>query len=61
MLSTSFGAVGMGMGAALGAAAAAPDHPTLLITGDGGYMMSGMAEFQSVRSEQPPAHRGRLQ
>jgi acetolactate synthase-1/2/3 large subunit len=54
VLSTSFGAVGMGMGAALGAAAAAPDHPTLLITGDGGYMMSGMAEFQSsVRNDLP--------
>jgi acetolactate synthase I/II/III large subunit len=56
VLSTSFGAVGMGMGAALGAAAAAPDHPTLLITGDGGYMMSGMAEFQSsVRNNLPLA------
>jgi acetolactate synthase-1/2/3 large subunit len=54
VLSTSFGAVGMGMGAALGAAAAAPEHPTLLITGDGGYMMSGMAEFQSaVRNDLP--------
>ena len=54
VLSTSFGAVGMGMGAALGAAAAAPDHPTLLITGDGGYMMSGLAEFQSsVRNNLP--------
>jgi acetolactate synthase I/II/III large subunit len=54
ILSTSFGAVGMGMGAAVGAAAAAPDHPTLLITGDGGYMMSGMAEFHSsIRNKLP--------
>ena len=44
----------MGMGAALGAAAAAPDQPTLLITGDGGYMMSGMAEFHSsIRNNLP--------
>jgi thiamine pyrophosphate-dependent acetolactate synthase large subunit-like protein len=54
VLSTSFGAVGMGMGAAIGAAAAAPEHPTLLVTGDGGFMMSGLAELQStVRNHLP--------
>jgi acetolactate synthase-1/2/3 large subunit len=54
VLSTSFGAVGLGMGAAIGAAAAAPNHPTVLITGDGGYMMSGMAELQSAARSQLP-------
>ncbi|MER6176807.1 thiamine pyrophosphate-dependent enzyme [Streptosporangium sp. NPDC001681] len=48
VLSTSFGAVGLGMGAAIGAACAAPDEPTVLITGDGGFMMSGLAELQSA-------------
>jgi acetolactate synthase I/II/III large subunit len=54
VLSTAFGAVGLGMGAALGAAAADPTNRPLLITGDGGYMMSGMAEFHSaVRNNLP--------
>ena len=54
VLSTSFGAVGLGMGAAIGAAVAAPHSPTLLITGDGGYMMSGLAELSSAtRCGQP--------
>ncbi len=54
VLSTSFGAVGLGMGAAIGAAAAAPGGTTLLITGDGGFMMSGLAELPSAaRSGHP--------
>jgi acetolactate synthase-1/2/3 large subunit len=48
VLSTSFGAVGLGMGAAIGAACAAPDEPTVLVTGDGGFMMNGLAELQSA-------------
>jgi acetolactate synthase-1/2/3 large subunit len=48
VLSTSFGAVGLGMGAAIGAAAAAGDEPTLLVTGDGGFMMNGLAELHSA-------------
>jgi acetolactate synthase I/II/III large subunit len=45
---TTYGAVGLGMGAAIGAAAAAPDEPTVLVTGDGGFMMNGMAEMHSA-------------
>jgi len=48
VLTTSFGAVGLGMGAAIGAACAAPDEPTVLVTGDGGFMMNGLAELQSA-------------
>lgn len=48
VLTTSFGAVGMGMGAAIGAACAAPDEPTVLVTGDGGFMMSGLNELHSA-------------
>jgi acetolactate synthase-1/2/3 large subunit len=47
VLSTSFGAVGLGIGAAIGAAVAAPSEPTVLVIGDGGLMMSGLAELQS--------------
>jgi acetolactate synthase I/II/III large subunit len=51
---TTFGAVGMGMGAAIGAAAAAPDEPTVLVTGDGGFMMNGLAELHSaIRANLP--------
>ena len=51
---TTFGAVGMGMGAAIGAAAAAPGEPTVLVTGDGGFMMNGMAELHSaIRADLP--------
>jgi len=51
---TTFGAVGMGMGAAIGAALAAPHEPTVLVTGDGGFMMNGLAELHSaVRAEIP--------
>jgi acetolactate synthase-1/2/3 large subunit len=51
VLSTSFGAVGLGMGAAIGAAAAAGDEPVLLVTGDGGFMMNGLAELHSAIRE----------
>ena len=51
---TTFGAVGMGMGAAIGAALAAPDEQTVLVTGDGGFMMNGLAELHSaVRADIP--------
>ena len=36
VLTTDFGAVGLGMGAAIGAASVAPGEPTVLVTGDGG-------------------------
>ncbi|MGW6144853.1 thiamine pyrophosphate-binding protein [Streptomyces sp. NPDC055140] len=45
---TDFGAVGLGMGAAIGAAAYARDEPTVLVTGDGGFMMNGLAELHSA-------------
>ena len=48
VLTTAFGAVGLGMGAAIGAACAAGDEPTVFITGDGGFMMNGLAELSSA-------------
>lgn len=44
----SFGSIGLGIGQAIGAAIAAPDRPTVLITGDGGFMMGGLTEFNSA-------------
>jgi thiamine pyrophosphate-dependent acetolactate synthase large subunit-like protein len=48
VFSSAFGAIGLGMGAAIGAASAVPDEITLLITGDGGFMMSGLNELHSA-------------
>jgi acetolactate synthase I/II/III large subunit len=45
---TTYGAVGLGMGAAIGAASAARDEPTVFVTGDGGFMMNGLAELHSA-------------
>lgn len=42
------GSIGLGMGAAIGAATARPDLPTLLVTGDGGFMLGGLAEFNTA-------------
>ena len=54
VLTTAFGAVGLGMGAAIGAACAAGDEPTVFVTGDGGFMMNGLAELNSaVRASLP--------
>ncbi|MEY2517840.1 MAG: acetolactate synthase large subunit [bacterium] len=54
VLSTAFGAIGMGMGAAIGAACAAGDERTVFVTGDGGFMMNGLAELHSaVRADVP--------
>ncbi|MEM9011738.1 MAG: thiamine pyrophosphate-dependent enzyme [Pseudomonadota bacterium] len=51
LLSTNVAAIGLGMGYAIGAAVARPDQPTLLVTGDGGFMMGGLAEFTSAVRE----------
>lgn len=43
-----FGAIGMGMGMAIGAAVAAPDNPVAFVCGDGGFMTSGITEFNTA-------------
>jgi acetolactate synthase-1/2/3 large subunit len=44
----NFGSIGLGMGNAVGAALGAPERPTLLVSGDGGFMLGGLAEFNSA-------------
>ncbi|MEN2742837.1 thiamine pyrophosphate-dependent enzyme, partial [Microbacterium sp. X-17] len=46
--SLNFGAIGLGMGTAIGAAFGAPERPTLMVTGDGGFMLGGLAEFNTA-------------
>jgi len=43
-----FGAIGLGMGHAVGAACAGSGRPVLLVTGDGGFMLGGLAEFSTA-------------
>ncbi|WP_198668836.1 thiamine pyrophosphate-binding protein [Homoserinimonas sp. OAct 916] len=44
----NFGAIGMGMGNAVGMAFGAEDAPVVLVTGDGGFMLGGIAEFNTA-------------
>jgi thiamine pyrophosphate-dependent acetolactate synthase large subunit-like protein len=44
----NFGSIGLGMGSAIGAALAAPGRPALLVCGDGGFMLGGLAEFSTA-------------
>ncbi|ATE67464.1 acetolactate synthase [Rhizorhabdus dicambivorans] len=43
-----FGSIGLGLASAIGASFAARDKPTLLVTGDGGFMNGGLAEFSTA-------------
>ncbi|MBO6776340.1 MAG: thiamine pyrophosphate-binding protein [Marinibacterium sp.] len=51
VVSTNVGAIGMGMGYAVGAAVARPDQKTLFLCGDGGFMMGGLSEFSATLRE----------
>ncbi len=44
----SFGSIGLGMPQAIGAALGAPERPVVLTTGDGGFMLGGLAEFNTA-------------
>lgn len=47
-----FASIGLGLGAAIGAAKAANGRPTLLISGDGGFMLGGVSELATAVREQ---------
>ncbi|MEZ5751292.1 MAG: thiamine pyrophosphate-binding protein [Paracoccaceae bacterium] len=45
---TNFGSIGLGLQVAIGAGFAAPGRPVVLFTGDGGFMMGGINEFNTA-------------
>lgn len=47
----NFGAMGMSVASAIGAAIGAPDRPALAVCGDGGFMLGGVAEFSTAVRE----------
>jgi acetolactate synthase I/II/III large subunit len=44
----NFGSIGLGTATAVGAAIGVPDRLTVLVCGDGGFMLGGLAEFNSA-------------
>ncbi|MEM8749971.1 MAG: thiamine pyrophosphate-binding protein [Pseudomonadota bacterium] len=46
--STNFGSIGIGLQYAIGAGFAVTDRPVVLFTGDGGFMMGGINEFNTA-------------
>ena len=48
LVTVNFGSIGLGLAQAVGAAIAAPDRPVVLFTGDGGFMMGGINEFNTA-------------
>jgi acetolactate synthase-1/2/3 large subunit len=48
LTSRGYGSIGLGVGASIGAALAAPDRPVVLFCGDGGFMMAAQ-ELDTIR------------
>jgi len=44
----NFGAIGLGLQEAIGAGVAVPERPVVLFSGDGGFMMGGINEFNTA-------------
>lgn len=44
----NFGSIGLGLQEAIGAGLGAPDRPVVLFSGDGGFMMGGINEFNTA-------------
>ncbi len=44
----AFGSIGLGLAAAIGASVARPDRPSVLLVGDGGFVMSGFSELNTA-------------
>ncbi len=45
---TMFGAIGLGLAQGIGAAKAASGMPTVVVVGDGGFMLGGLTEFNTA-------------
>ncbi|NDV99633.1 thiamine pyrophosphate-binding protein [Salipiger sp. PrR002] len=48
VVTANFGAIGLGLQEAIGASVAAPERPVVLFSGDGGFMMGGLGEFNTA-------------
>lgn len=48
LITVAFGSIGLGMGHAIGTAAARPGRPVLHVTGDGGWVLGGLSEFHTA-------------
>ncbi|WP_428646120.1 thiamine pyrophosphate-binding protein [Roseibium sp.] len=48
LVTANFGSIGLGLQEAIGAGLAAPDRSVVLFTGDGGFMMGGINEFNTA-------------
>lgn len=48
IVTANFGSIGLGLQEAIGAGLAAPDRPVVHFTGDGGFMMGGVNEFNTA-------------
>ena len=44
----NFGSIGLGLQESIGAGVAAPERPVVMFTGDGGFMMGGINEFNTA-------------
>jgi acetolactate synthase-1/2/3 large subunit len=44
----NFGSIGLGLGSAIGASFASAGRPVLLVTGDGGFTLGGLTEFNTA-------------
>ena len=53
VFTSHFGGIGCGTGQAIGAATAVDDRPTVLVAGDGGFLLSGLSELSVIRRERP--------
>ena len=48
VVTANFGSIGLGLQEAIGAGVAAQDRPVVLFSGDGGFMMGGINEFNTA-------------
>ncbi|MZR11606.1 thiamine pyrophosphate-binding protein [Maritimibacter sp. DP07] len=48
VVTANFGSIGLGLQEAVGAGLAAPRRPVVMFTGDGGFMMGGINEFNTA-------------